>query len=88
MGISHQSLRCHKNDNSSLTTPKLELMLRMKFFILTVPFYSSVTCSDRNQPDITGNALNQNPISLQQIRPYTAYQYHYSQMYSVHWQVW
>jgi hypothetical protein len=40
IGISHQSLRCHKNDNNSLTTPKLEVMLRMKFFILTIPFYS------------------------------------------------
>ena len=42
IGISHQSLRCHINDNSSLTTPKLEPMLRKKFFMLTIPFYSPV----------------------------------------------
>ena len=35
MGISHQSLRCHKNDISSLTTPRLDVMLRRKFIILT-----------------------------------------------------
>jgi len=40
IGISHQSLRCHINDNSSPTTPKLELMLRKKFFILSMPFYA------------------------------------------------
>jgi hypothetical protein len=42
IGISHQSLRCHKNFNNSPTTPKLDVMLRMKLFILTIPFYSSV----------------------------------------------
>jgi hypothetical protein len=42
MGISHQSLRFHKNDKSSLTTPKLDVMLRKKFLILAIPFYSSL----------------------------------------------
>src|SRR5690554_7419749 len=35
MGISHQSLRCHRNRNNSPTTPKLDDILRMKFFIVT-----------------------------------------------------
>jgi hypothetical protein len=42
IGISHQSLRCHKNLNNSPTTPKLDVMLRMKLFMLTIPFYSSM----------------------------------------------
>jgi hypothetical protein len=42
IGISHQSLRFHKNVNNSPTTPKLDVMLRMKLFILTFPFYSTV----------------------------------------------
>ena len=42
IGISHQSLRCHKNANNSLTTPKLDVMLRIKFFIVTIPFFSFV----------------------------------------------
>lgn len=33
IGISHQSLRFHKKANNSLTTPKLDVMLRMKFLI-------------------------------------------------------
>jgi len=39
MGISHHNLRFHKNANNSLTTPKLDVILRMKFFMLTIPFY-------------------------------------------------
>jgi hypothetical protein len=39
IGISHQSLRFHKNDNNSPTTPKLDDMLRIKFFILAIPFF-------------------------------------------------
>jgi hypothetical protein len=38
IGTNHQSLRFHKNDNNSPTTPKLDVMLRMKLFILTIPF--------------------------------------------------
>jgi hypothetical protein len=42
IGISHHNLRFHKNANNSPTTPKLDVMLRMKLFILTIPFYTSV----------------------------------------------
>ena len=84
IGISHQSLRCHKNDNSSLTTPKLEPMLRKKFFILSIPFYLIVFCSNTNQPEYNRKRRNYDPISEQQNHLHTAYQYRYFQMYSTH----
>ena len=42
IGISHQSLRFHRNDINSPATPTLDVILRMKFLIVGFPFYPSL----------------------------------------------
>ena len=51
IGISHHIFRCHKNLNNSLTTPKFDVMLRMKLFMVTFLSIRKYSCSNSNQPE-------------------------------------
>jgi hypothetical protein len=64
IGTSHQSLRFHKNANNSPTTPKFDVMLRIKLFIFNLSFlFVYVFVSTTINRKTPGNTLKKNLIS-------------------------